>query len=180
MKSSKILKLITPFIILFALCGLLWRELFYARPSELPSALIGEAVPDFSLPDLYEPLKSFTPKDFNGRVALVNVWATWCYACALEQPLLMKIKEQYHVPIYSIDYKDNPKDAKQWLEKNGNPYVMTGSDLHGDTAIDFGVYGTPETFVISPAGKIVYRYVGAIDQNGWDEVLYPLIKKYEE
>jgi cytochrome c biogenesis protein CcmG/thiol:disulfide interchange protein DsbE len=179
MKSGKIIKFTIPFLILFALCGLLWRELFYSSPGELPSALIGENVPAFSLPNLFDPMKSFTPSDFKGRVALVNVWATWCYACSLEQPLLMQIKEKYNVPIYSIDYKDNPKDAKEWLEKNGNPYVMTGSDLHGDTAIDFGVYGTPETFVISPQGKIIYRYVGAINEKDWNEILYPLIKKYE-
>ncbi len=177
MKNKKI-AIILPFVILFALCGIFWRELFYSTPGELPSALVGEEVPDFALPNLFEPLKSFTPKDFAGHVALINVWATWCYACAVEQPMLMKIKKQYHVPIYSIDYKDNPKDAKEFLERNGNPYVMTGCDLKGDTAIDFGVYGTPETFVIDPSGKIIYRYIGAISEKGWEETLYPLIKKY--
>lgn len=172
------IKNIIPFILLFALISLLWRALFYTQANVLPSALIGETVPRFSLPNLLFPPAKFTQKELYGHVSLLNVWATWCYACQLEEPMLVKIKEQYHVPIYSIDYKDNADDARKWLENN-NPYVMTGDDREGDVAIDLGVYGTPETFVISPQGKIIYRHIGAIDQKTWDDVLYPLIKKYE-
>ena len=111
-------------------------------------------------------------------MSLLNVWATWCYACEIEAPMLLKIKTQYHIPIYSILYKDDPKEALLSLKKNGNPYVMIGLDRKGDTAIDLGVYGTPETFVISREGKIIYRHVGIINQTVWDSVLYPLIKKY--
>lgn len=175
----KNIKKILPFIILFSLCILLWRELFYAKPNELPSALIGEKVPDFNLTTLFQAEKKFTANDLRGRVSLLNIWATWCYACTQEQPMLMKISQQYHVPIYSIDYKDNIDDAKKWLQQYGNPFVMIGNDEHGDTAIDFGVYGTPETFIVSPSGRILYRHIGIIDQKNWDEVLYPLIKKYE-
>lgn len=173
------LKHIIPFFILFALLAILWRELFYAHPNELPSALIGETVPEFQIPNLWQENKSFSTKELAGRVSLLNVWATWCSACSMEHPMLMKIKEQYHIPIYSIDYKDNSVDAKNWLHQEGNPYVMTGIDQHGDVAIDLGVYGTPETFVINPEGKIVYRHIGIIDDKVWNEVLYPLIKKYE-
>jgi cytochrome c biogenesis protein CcmG, thiol:disulfide interchange protein DsbE len=179
MSAKNNIKFIVPFIILFALLGLLWRELFYSRPNELPSALIGETVPEFRLPNLFPEQKVFTQKDLIGRASLLNIWATWCYACRIEQPMLMKIKEQYHVPIYSIAYKDNPQEAITWLRKMGNPYVITGNDNHGNVSIDFGVYGTPETFVISPGGKIIYRHIGAIDQKAWDEVLYPLLKKYQ-
>lgn len=178
MSAAQKIKNLAPFIILFALLGILWRELFYAKPSELPSALIGEAVPNFQLTNLFQPQKIFTPKDFVGQVALLNVWATWCYACSLEQPMLMKIKNQYQIKIYGIDYKDDVEDAKKWLQKYGNPFVITGNDKHGDVAIDLGVYGTPETFVISPQGNIIYRHIGAIDQKNWDEVIYPLIQKY--
>lgn len=178
MSRSQKLKQIIPFIILFILFGLLWRELFYSKQNELPSALIGEDVPNFRLSNLLLPDSTFTKKAFLGHVSLLNVWATWCYACALEQPMLMKIKDQYHVPIFSIDYKDNAEEAKKWLQQNGNPYVMIGSDRNGDAAIDLGVYGTPETFIISPAGKIVYRHVGVISQKNWDEIIYPLVKKY--
>jgi cytochrome c biogenesis protein CcmG/thiol:disulfide interchange protein DsbE len=176
----KKLKIIIPFILLFTLLGLLWRELVYAKVGEIPSALIGEDLPSFQLTTLYHPEQLLTEKTLRGRVILLNVWATWCYACTQEQPMLMKIKNQYHVPLYSIDYKDNPVEAKQWLQKYGNPYILIGNDNTGDTAIDLGVYGTPETFVISPSGKIVYRHIGTIDQHAWDTVLYPLVKKYEK
>lgn len=174
------IKFIVPFFILFALLGLLWHELFYAKPNELPSALLGETIPSFKLPILSHPEKIFTQKNLIGRVSLLNIWATWCYACTIEQPILMEIKEKYHVPIYSIAYKDDAISVQKWLEKLGNPYVLTGLDKNGDVAIDLGVYGTPETFVISSKGKIIYRHVGIIDQQAWDRVLYPLIQKYTE
>lgn len=173
------LKNTIPFIILFGLLFLLWHELFYAKPSELPSALIGEPVPDFRLQNLYDPASFMTPNNFKGQAVLLNVWATWCYACGIESDMLMKIKNDYHVQIYSIAYKDNAEDAKKWLAKRGNPYAMTGMDDNGDAAIDLGVYGTPETFIISPQGKIVYRHIGVIDQENWDNVLYPILKKYQ-
>jgi cytochrome c biogenesis protein CcmG, thiol:disulfide interchange protein DsbE len=179
MMMLKKIKQLIPFAMLFGLLTLLWHELFYAKPNELPSALIGETIPDFKLPTLFPSQKQLTPKAFAGHVALLNVWATWCYACRLEQPMLMKIHDQYHVPIYSIDYKDHPDDAKKWLQRFGNPYIMIGNDDTGDVAIDLGVYGTPETFLISPAGKIVYRHVGVLDQTSWNDVIYPLLKRYE-
>lgn len=172
------LKIIFPFIFLFALFGLLWRELFYAKPHEIPSALIGEPVPAFSLENVFAPIK-FTQKNLMGQVALLNVFATWCYACGVEQPMLMQIKNEYHIPIYGIDYKDKKEDAKKWLDENGNPYVLIGNDYNGDVAIDLGVYGTPETFVLNKQGEIVYRHIGVIDQAAWDKVIYPLIKKLQ-
>ncbi len=172
------IKQLIPFIFLFALLLILWRELFFAKPQELPSALIGENVPTFALPNLYQPGKKFTEKELMGHVTLLNVWATWCYACGLEQAMLMKIRNTYGVRVYGIDYKDDENTAKKWLQQYGNPYLMTGNDKHGDVAMDFGVYGTPETFVISPMGKIIYRHIGIIDQKNWDDVLYPLIRKY--
>src|SRR3990167_6967485 len=178
MTMTKNIKHSVPFFILFALLFLLWWELFHAHAQEIPSALVGEPVPQFELADILHADKPFTAEDLNGKVSLLNVWATWCYACNIEAPMLMRIKEKYHVPIYSIDYKDAANLAQQWLQKYGNPYTKIGMDKHGDVAIDLGVYGTPETFVISPNGKIVYRHVGVIDQKTWDEILYPLVKKY--
>ena len=179
MTTFQRIKFIFPFLLLFALFGLLWRELFYSRPNELPSTFIGETIPPFQLPNLFSPQSTFTQNQLRGRVSLLNVWATWCYACNVEAPMLMKIKNEYHVPIYGIDYKDNDEEARTWLKQHGNPYVITGNDKNGDVAIDLGVYGTPETFVISPEGKIIYRHIGVIDQKAWDEVLYPLVKKFE-
>jgi cytochrome c biogenesis protein CcmG/thiol:disulfide interchange protein DsbE len=173
------IKLIIPFVILFPLLALLSYELFFAQAEVLPSVLIGEQVPHFALPTIDSEYVFFKDDMLYGRVSLVNVWASWCEACAMEQAMLMKIKAQYHVPIYGIDYKDERKAARVWLRKHGNPYVIVGSDQHGDTAIDLGVYGTPETFVIAPDGKILYRYIGVLKQKDWDEVLYPLIRQYE-
>lgn len=170
---------IIPYVILIALLAVLYRELFYAKPHEIPSPLIGEALPDFSLPNLFSPENKLTPNDFMGHVSLLNVWASWCAACQEEQAMLVMIGEQYHVPIYGINYKDKPEDAKNWLSQYGNPYKVIGVDKDGDAAIDLGVYGTPETFVISPEGKIVYRHIGIIDQAVWDNVLQPLVAKYE-
>jgi cytochrome c biogenesis protein CcmG/thiol:disulfide interchange protein DsbE len=172
------IKNIIPFVILFGLLFLLWHELFYSKPNELPSALIGEPIPDFKLPRLDNPNLYLTSDELHGRPALLNIWATWCYACGVESEMLMKIKNIYQIPIYGIAYKDNADDVKNWLAKKGNPYVMTGMDTKGDAAIDLGVYGTPETFIISPSGKIVYRHVGVIDQKSWDQVIYPILRKY--
>lgn len=166
-----------PFITLFTLLGLLGWELFYAKPGELPSALIGENIPTFTLPNLYANESVLQSDYLKNGVVLLNVWATWCEACRLEHNMLMQIKNQYHVRIFSINYKDKPSDAKEWLQQQGNPFVITGQDDKGDVAIDLGVYGTPETFVINH-GKIIYRHIGLIDQQAWDQVLYPLIKKY--
>jgi len=171
------LKYILPFLFLLALFGILCKELFFAKPNELPSALIGEPIPRFTLPDISQPKTIFTQKDLTGHISLLNIWASWCTACETEAAMLMKIKTEYHIPIYGIDYKDNPKEALSWLKKNGNPYVLNGNDEKGDLAIDLGVYGTPETFIINAAGKIIYRHIGAIDQKAWDETLYPIINQ---
>lgn len=170
------LKYVIPFVLIFALGFVFYHQLFYNQNEELPSALIGQPVPHFSLNDITRPQVKFSDTNLNGQVSLLNVWATWCYACSLEHPMLLKIKNEYHVPLYSIVYKDNVEDANNWLRTQGNPFILSGNDYTGDTAIDFGVYGTPETFVISKEGKIVYRQIGVINQKIWDEVLYPLIQ----
>lgn len=174
------IKYLLPFFILFLLLAILARELFYAKPHEIPSALIGEEVPQFQLQDIMHKGKLFTRNDLLGHVSLLNIWATWCSACTEEETMLMQIKQQYHIPIYGIIYKDKPDDINKWLHNGNNPFVMLGDDAKGDVGIDLGIYGTPETFVINRAGKIVYRHVGAIDQQTWNDVLYPLIKKLEK
>lgn len=171
-------RLLLPFFILFSLISLLTYELFYAKPNELPSPLIGETVPKFTLANIYPDKPEVTNQLLKGRVMLLNFWASWCDACTREHAMLMKINREYHIPIYGIAYKDNLKNATDWLNQEGNPYTMAGNDLNGDVAIDFGVYGTPETYVLNKEGKIVYKHIGMIDQNNWDNVIYPVIKKY--
>jgi cytochrome c biogenesis protein CcmG, thiol:disulfide interchange protein DsbE len=164
-----------PFLIVLLLLILLGYELYFSQHDILPSPLIGESLPYFQLPTLDDQV--LTNKTLLGKPALLTVWASWCYACAAEQPMLMRIKKNYHVPIYGINYKDNPVDARMWLAKNGNPFILTGIDQTGDVGIDLGIYGTPETFVINREGKIIYRHIGTIDQHNWDKILYPLLKK---
>lgn len=175
---TKISKMMLPFFFLFLLLALLWRALFVSNQHAVPSALIGETIPTFAVPNLQDPIQLFTQNDLPKRAHLLNVWATWCTACIMEAPMLLKISRDFHVPIYSINYKGDVPSTRAWLEKHGNPYVVTGIDGRGDATIDLGVYATPATFVVSPYGKIIYRHVGVIDQATWDNVIYPLIKQY--
>src|SRR5688500_2994650 len=108
-------KKILPFFLLFALLALLAWELFFSQTNELPSALLGEDVPEFNLPNLFPGQPDFSNKALSGRVVLLNAWATWCFACENEHAMLMKIKNTYNVPIYSIAYKDNAQNAINWL-----------------------------------------------------------------
>jgi cytochrome c biogenesis protein CcmG/thiol:disulfide interchange protein DsbE len=173
-----------PFLILFSLLFFLAYELLHiTRESsdgrmQLTSALIGKTVPTFNLPNLHNGAQQFSAQDLMGKVALLNVWASWCYACANEHAVLMKIARDYHIPIYSINYRDNRAEALQWLKERGDPYVATGFDQHGDAGIDLGIYGTPETFVLNPTGQIIYRQVGAISEREWQEKIFPLLKPY--
>ncbi len=177
--SSKILTI----VIVLTLFIFLWRGLFHTsanltNPNTSSSILLGETVPAFSITTFSGANETFSQKDLLGKVSLLNFWATWCYACRVEMPMLMKIKNEYGIPIYSIAYKDKASDVQQWLQEHGNPFVVVGNDVDGNVAIDLGIYGTPETFVISPEGKIVYRYVGVIDEEAWRDVLYPVVKQY--
>ena len=177
MIPSQYFKRAMPFVILCALFSLLWYELFYSHPHDQPSALLNELVPAFELTDLLHPPQTFTEKNLTGHVSLLNIWATWCYACLVEHNMLMKISTDYHIPIYSIAYKDDPSATLKWLNEKGNPYIMLGNDVQGSVGIDLGIYGTPETFIINSQGKIVYRHIGALDENTWNNVLHPIIKR---
>jgi cytochrome c biogenesis protein CcmG/thiol:disulfide interchange protein DsbE len=166
-------------IILIGLFSLLWVELFYFKPGEQPSALINQPVPAFELTDLLHAPQILDEKKLIGQVSLLNIWATWCDACLLEHAMLMKIKQDYHVPIYSINYKDDPQKVIAWLKAKGNPYQAIGLDQTGRAAIDFGIYGTPETFIINAQGKIVYRHIGVLNKQVWESILYPIIKRID-
>lgn len=179
----KTLKKILPFLLLFTLLSLLGTELFSASPTKLPSKLIGEPLPKFRLTSIYQneslKLTKFTNNQLPNGVVLLTYWATWCDACRSEHSMLMDIKNKYHIPMYGIVYKDNTSDVKHFLSYNGNPFTMIGDDASGDTAMDFGVYGTPETYVIYNH-RILYRHVGGLDDSVWQNDIYPLIQKYSQ
>lgn len=145
-------------------------------PREIPSALIGERVPEFSLPPVQGRTLGLSSADLKGEVSLVNVFASWCTACRAEHPLFMKLQQEGDVPIHGLNYKDRPADAARWLDTLGDPYTGTGADLDGRVGIDWGVYGVPETFVISKDGRIAYKHVGAITPEVLQAKILPLVE----
>jgi len=149
-------------------------------PSELRSALLGKPVPQFDLPPVKERLLGLSTADLKGEVALVNVFASWCTACRFEHPLLLQLRQKDIVPIHAIDYKDKPDDAARWLDDLGDPYTRTGADIDGRVAIDWGVYGVPETYVVDRAGRIAYKQVGPITQQVLDDTILPLIAQLRQ
>lgn len=149
------------------------------NPDELPSALIGRPVPEFSLPPVKGRTLGLSSADLRGHVSIVNVFASWCVPCRAEHPLFMRLSEQGLVPVYGINYKDRPDDAARWLGALGDPYDRTGADLDGRVAIDWGVYGIPETFVIDREGRIAHKHIGPITQQDLDETIVPLIRKLQ-
>jgi cytochrome c biogenesis protein CcmG, thiol:disulfide interchange protein DsbE len=144
-------------------------------PSTLPSPLIDQPVPTFELPPLAGRAgPGFSSADLEGRVTLVNVFASWCVPCRVEHPLLMALAEE-GVAIYGIDYKDPAEKAAGWLAELGDPYRAIGADQDGRVAIDWGVYGVPETFVIDAEGRIRHRHVGPLQPRDIEGTIKPLL-----
>ena len=150
------------------------------EPSTIPSALIGKPVPEFTLPPVKGRLLGLTSSDLNGEVSLVNIFASWCTACREEHPVFMQLKAESIVPIHGLNYKDQPDDAARWLNTMGDPYARTGADRNGRVAIDWGVYGVPETFVITRDGRIAYKHIGAVTPNVLEDTILPLVRKLRE
>jgi cytochrome c biogenesis protein CcmG/thiol:disulfide interchange protein DsbE len=146
-------------------------------PREVPSPLIDKPAPDFRLSQLDNPAQQFAPAEMRGKVWLLNVWASWCAGCQEEHPNLMEISRKNVVPIYGMDYKDQPADARQILSRAGNPYALVFSDPEGRAGIDYGVYGVPETFLIDKQGVIRYKQIGPITPEAFESKLMPLIRK---
>ncbi len=145
-------------------------------PREIPSALIGSPVPQFDLPPVQGRALGLSSANLSGRISLVNVFASWCTACRYEHPLFMRLAKEGIVPIHGLNYKDRPADAAGWLDRLGDPYTRTGADTTGRVAIDWGVYGVPETYLIGANGRIAYKHVGPISQQVLDEIILPRIR----
>lgn len=157
-------------------CGALGAFLFSSLgkdPQELPSALVGQPFPVFLLEELHDPQRQVSEKDFrgdseNGQVVLVNIWATWCFACRIEHPYLNGLAEQ-GVAIIGLNYKDRRIAAQEWLLERGDPYQFTIFDPRGTLGIDLGVYGAPETYLVDAQGIIRHRRVGVVDERIWNK-----------
>ena len=143
----------------------------------LPSPLIGKPVPDFSLAPVKGCALGLATGDLKGEVSLVNVFASWCVACREEHPVLMRLSATHAVPVHGLNYKDKPDDAARWLDEMGDPYTRTGADLDGRVAIDWGVYGVPETFVIDTQGGIAFKQVGPITPQILETTILPLVAR---
>lgn len=146
-------------------------------PSQLPSALIGKQVPVFSLPPVQGRTLGLSSADLSGEVSLVNVFASWCVACRAEHPHFLRLARDKTVPIHGLNYKDGPEAAARWLDSFGDPYTRTGADRDGRVAIDWGVYGVPETFVIGADGRIAHKQVGPVTEQSLGETILPLVER---
>jgi cytochrome c biogenesis protein CcmG, thiol:disulfide interchange protein DsbE len=149
------------------------------KPREVPSPFIGKAAPAFSLPRLGDEAKALTPADMQGRVWVLNVWASWCAPCREEHPLLVALAREQQIALVGLNYKDDPRDAQEWLLKLGDPYLATAIDRDGRVGIDYGVYGVPETFVIDKSGVVRFKHVGPLTQQVWSRDVLPLIQKLQ-
>jgi cytochrome c biogenesis protein CcmG/thiol:disulfide interchange protein DsbE len=148
-------------------------------PRRLPSALVGESAPAFDLPRLAQPGARVTPAALRGQVWLLNVWASWCESCRDEHALLVALSRRGVAPIYGLDYKDAPRDAIAWITTAGDPYVASAVDESGQTGIDYGVYGVPETFVIDSKGVVRYRHAGPLTAAALDTAILPLVRRLQ-
>lgn len=161
----KRLKLFIPLAV-FLVMGVLLTIGLKLDPNDLPSALIGKPVPEFSLPSLQDPQQHITPETMQGKPYLLNVWATWCPSCKYEHPYLLKLAKM-GIPIYGVNYKDDTEAARRLLEETGNPYLANAVDEEGSLIMALGVYGAPETFVVDAEGIIRYKLVGVVDEQVW-------------
>ena len=157
---------IIPVVIFAALVALFYLRLGSGDPSKLPSALIGKPAPALTLPPLESvALPGLDPKDFAGRVTLINVWGSWCGPCREEHPFLTRLAADPRIRLAGINYKDTPENARRFLARYGNPFAAIGVDSSGRTAIEWGVYGVPETFLVGRDGRIAYKLVGPITEQ---------------
>lgn len=146
-------------------------------PHEVPSPLINKAAPAFQLPQLQEPLRTFSAQDMRGKVWLLNVWASWCPSCRDEHPVLLELARTGSLPIYGLNYKDKRDDALAWLDEFGNPYTLSASDFDGRVGIEYGVYGAPESYLIDRHGIIRFKQVGPITPELLQQTILPLAKE---
>jgi cytochrome c biogenesis protein CcmG/thiol:disulfide interchange protein DsbE len=171
-----------PLMIFVAMAGLFAFALTSGDPSKLPSALIGRPVPQTDFPALEEllengrPVPGFHATDLaKGKVSVVNFWASWCGPCIEEHPLLIELRNRSGVDIFGVNYKDQPEAGRRFIGRYGNPFTAVGTDRSGRNAIEWGVYGMPETFVIDGAGKIAFKHVGPISKESLEKKLLPAI-----
>jgi cytochrome c biogenesis protein CcmG/thiol:disulfide interchange protein DsbE len=177
------LLMLLPLLAFMALAAIFWLRLGDGDPSRIPSALIGHPAPQTALPALDglanngAPVPGLDPAAFKGKVSIVNVWASWCVPCHDEAPLLTELAKDTRIQMIGINYKDTSDNARRFLGRYGNPFASVGVDGNGRAAIEWGVYGVPETFIVGRDGNIAYKLVGPISPDNIDSVLKVQIDK---
>jgi cytochrome c biogenesis protein CcmG/thiol:disulfide interchange protein DsbE len=168
-------------IILFVLLGILLAVglKIADHKTDIPSPLIGKKIPEFSLPLLGQEDVIVTQDDLIGEPFLLNVWASWCVTCRVEHPFIEQLAESGELRVIGLNYRDEESDALAWLQHFGNPYAMNIADLPGRTAIDLGVYAAPESFLVDPAGTIVFKQIGAVTPEVIENEILPLVREME-
>lgn len=172
-------RVIVPGVVLLALIGLLGYGLT-RDPHTLPSVLIGRPAPSFDLPSLEHESQRIDVSRLSGHVALVNVWASWCVACRGEVSVIADISQRTGVPVLGLDYKDERDDARRWLRRYGDPFALIAFDAQGQTGIDWGISGVPETFVIDEKGIIRDKIVGPVTDEIMQDRVVPLIRRLQD
>jgi cytochrome c biogenesis protein CcmG/thiol:disulfide interchange protein DsbE len=165
-----------PLVLFFVLVGFFAKGLFL-DPREVPSPFIGRVAPAFTLPLVGDANASFSPADMKGKVWMLNVWAPWCVSCRQEHPVLMQIAQSGRVPIVGLNWKDRDREAEALLARTGSPYVAVPEDLDGRVGIDYGVTGTPETYIIDQTGIVRLKHIGPISPDVWQTKFEPKLKE---
>lgn len=172
---SRRLMFLFPLLIVLGLAGTFAWSLMSGRdPAVLPSAMIDKPMPELALPPIEGRTEGLATADLGGKPALINFFASWCIPCLAEHPILTRLSAENGIPIFGISFKDKPADAEAWLARNGDPYRRIGADRTGRTAIEFGTYGVPETFLVDGDGRIRWRWPGPLTPDVVEEQLLPL------
>lgn len=172
------LKYLLP-LLLFMILAVFLAVGLKLNPKEIPSPLIDKPAPAFALPILSSPEKILKQSDLQGKVWILNVWASWCISCRDEHPILLQLAQQNILPIVGLNYKDEAPAAQLWLQKQGNPYSVSVMDSDGRVGIDYGVYGVPESFIIDKRGVIRYKHTGPVSPDNLQNIFLPLIQKLQ-
>jgi cytochrome c biogenesis protein CcmG, thiol:disulfide interchange protein DsbE len=181
-RGRRILVLV-PLAVFLALAALFLVRLFSGDPGRIPSALIGRPAPAVDLPPMEglerdgKPIPGLSAADFHGNVTVVNVWASWCIPCRDEAPFLLELASDTRIRLVGINYKDQPDNARRFLNRYGNPFMASGADQNGRAAIEWGVYGVPETFLIGRDGRIAHKLVGPLGAENFAREMKPAIEK---
>ena len=169
-------RFVLPLLVLGAVAALFWFGLFHGDQRTIPSPLIGKPAPVFTLPAVSDPQRTVSNETWRGRPYLLNVWATWCVGCREEHELLVEIARSNVAPIVGLNWKDDRALAIGWLKQLGNPYADVAFDEAGRVAIDWGVYGAPETFLVGSDGRVVHKHIGPLTPQAWKNDFLPRLQ----